>query len=69
MLICDLGQHLWHDDSYNKYTMSVWMVRCDVVAIVTHGRAIHLYFPFQRRIRAYGKSMSEMGRHECQLSN
>lgn len=67
--MCDLGQHQWHDDSYNKYTMSVWMVRCKVVAIVTHGRATHLYFPFQRRIIAYGKSMSEMGRHECRLSN
>lgn len=69
MHVCDLGQSLWHDDICNAYTMLVGMASCDVVTIVTHGGAIYLSFPFQRRITTYGTSMSVMGTHECRLSN
>ena len=54
-----------NDDACNAYTMLAWMVSCDMVAIVTHERAIYLYFPFQRRIIAYGKSMSIKRMYEC----
>lgn len=40
MPICDLGQYLWHGDICNAYNMLVWMVSCNMVAIVTHGGAI-----------------------------
>lgn len=42
MLICDLGQYLRYDGIY-VFTMLVWMDSCGMVAIVTHGRDIHLY--------------------------
>ena len=47
MHICDLGQFQCLNDICNAYTMLVWMVSFDMVAIETYVGTMHLIFPFK----------------------